>query len=301
MKPARNHRRRLHQWPVIHFLAIGVVLFAARAGFDAYRPPVADVIAVPAERSGATALEPWLTEEILVREALRRGMDDDAVVAQRLALNLDFVDAHAAGGAQRGQLRRALVHSDPVIRRRLAQRMRFGLEAEASDRAPDPSEIRAHIAAHPEAFLFPGAVRIEQIFFAFELRGDRARADADAALARLATERNAEAAERAAGDPLAVHDDVVRTPAGLAKFYGPAFARAVMLVPLGEWSGPLASTLGVHVVLVVELEDARPLTANEARPQAVRRIQAARREAAYRDGLQRVRARYEIRSAARQG
>lgn len=98
----------------------------------------------------AAASENYVADEVLYREALRRGLDK----------------------------------GDPVIRRRLLQSMRFALEAELQ--VPEPSE--AELAAFAQKQPLPGhgaSYSFRHIFFSRERRGPAAQSDAAALAATM--------------------------------------------------------------------------------------------------------------------
>lgn len=84
--------------PIVHFVALGALLFAANAIFApkraAHAPASATVsttIRVPKELSGEDQRK-WLDEEVLYREGLARGLEkDDPKIKQRIAGNMQRV------------------------------------------------------------------------------------------------------------------------------------------------------------------------------------------------------------------
>jgi hypothetical protein len=82
--------------PVVHFVALGAVLFAANALFAPKRESpkaavVSTTIRVPKELSGEDKRK-WIDEEVLYREGLARGLEkDDPKIKQRIAGNMQRV------------------------------------------------------------------------------------------------------------------------------------------------------------------------------------------------------------------
>jgi len=110
--------RGLLRDPLVHFLALGVVLFAVHAWRSEGTPPVDSRIEVSADRVAALAeavrilnggrqptreelaplVEPLIREEILYREALRLGLaEGDALVRERLVDKMRFLTEDRAG------------------------------------------------------------------------------------------------------------------------------------------------------------------------------------------------------------
>lgn len=92
--------RAILREPIVHFVALGVLLFAANALFSAKKEPrgapkqqavVSTAIKVPKELS-ADDQKRWIDEEVLYREGLARGLEkDDPKIKQRVAGNMQRV------------------------------------------------------------------------------------------------------------------------------------------------------------------------------------------------------------------
>src|SRR5262245_46053640 len=141
--------------------------------------------------------------------------------------------------------------------------MRF-LAEDSEQAEPSEAELAEHLAAHPAEYQIPERVRFRQLFFSFDRRGDDARARAAAALAAA----QPGPAELGGGDPFPGNDPraAPATAAELAKLGGARFAAQALAAPIGRWSGPLESTLGVHLIFVEERRPAEPIPLAQARP-----------------------------------
>ncbi len=276
--------------PLVHFLALGALLFAIERGLFARGPVVeigarrlAAVEREHAERTGRAPdaaerralLEREIDDELLVREALARGIDrDDPVVRERLVRNMRFLRGEDSGDAD-ALLREAralgMDRSDTVVRRRLIQQLRFALEGAADASEPDDAELLAFLERHPERFATPDRVRLSQRPFA--------PSSGEASLAPL--------------------DLPLQSRRELEKLFGPEFARAAFAAPLASWSGPIASSHGRHRVYIHERVPggAPPLEAVRARARGA--LLEQRRAQALRRGLAALRGRYRVRLPAR--
>jgi hypothetical protein len=218
--------RCLIREPLVHFLVIGVLVFAIyRGGETPADAPGAAVITVtqpqvarlaeqfeaawrraPTEPEITALVEDWAREEVYYREALALGLDRD----------------------------------DAVIRRRLRQKMEFLSEGAAASAVPDEAALAAHHAVHPERFAEPPRITFRQVALA---------GGADP----LAVSRGGLLPEvmEAAG------------PAAVDGAFGPGFFARLAVLPQGGWEGPVASAYGAHLVEVVEFEPshARPFEA----------------------------------------
>jgi parvulin-like peptidyl-prolyl isomerase len=214
--------------PLVHFLVIGAVIFAAIMGVRGLERPtvrleaqdieqLAEYWASQAQRPPTKdelrgIIQDRIDEEILAREALRLGMDK----------------------------------GDLIIRRRLAQKMAFASEDVGAAKEPSAAELRAAFDRNPGRYALPGKIAFRHVYFSQDRGADAAKAEAEAALKR------AEAGEAISGDPSMLpltYADAA--PQMLARDYGPDFAAAVAAARPGAWTGPVRSAFGWHLVYVV--------------------------------------------------
>jgi hypothetical protein len=187
-----------------------------------------------------------------------------------------------------------LDRDDSVIRRQL----RMKLEAIAEDaarREPTEPELSAFLAANPERFRDESRLSFRQVFLSPDLRGDRLEADAG----RLLAELNGAGV---AADITTLGDSLMLEPgyenlstSEVARTFGPEFATAVAVLPVGTWRGPISSAYGAHLVVVTGKQDGRKPRLNEVR-QAVRREWEAAQVRSGKDAFYaRLRSRYHVR------
>ncbi|MGF1466329.1 MAG: peptidyl-prolyl cis-trans isomerase [Sandaracinaceae bacterium] len=230
--------RSLWREPLLHFLLAGAALFLLHRILGADRPDPSPVViddaflreleATRARQSGrppeaeerAALLRAFIREEVLVREAR--------------ALGLDL--------------------GDPIIRRRLVQKMELVLEARVEIPAPTRADLEAYRDAHPERYREGPRLSFEHAVFGRDGRG-APRRDALDALDALR-----EGADPASiGDPFPGGRDVVsETPAAVDARFGDGFAARVAGLPEGRWAGPVPSAFGFHLVRVGQRDPGRP-------------------------------------------
>jgi peptidyl-prolyl cis-trans isomerase C len=154
-------------------------------------------------------------EEVLYREALAMGLEQD----------------------------------DVIVKRRLAQKLEFLTEDVAAIRDPTAAELQAWYTANGAQFAMPGRVTFRHVYFSPDKRGTRAQAEAQAALARLADRASADPAPT--GDAFFDRDYYAdRTPDQVAALFGSAFSKSVVALPSRTWQGPIESGLGWHLVYI---------------------------------------------------
>ena len=229
--------------PLVHFLVLGALLFGVYGWLHRGEPGSWDNGADPVRitaREIAFLTESW--ERLQQREPTREELH--ALVAGYLKEELLGREARAMG----------LDQNDPIIRRRLAQKVEFLVNDTARLTEPTANDLRRYYEANMESFQTPARVSFTQVFFDPETRPN-ATAEAKAALAALS--RGA-AATRDIGDPspidAAVREDDMQAVAGL---FGAPFANAVFALHPGTWHGPIASSFGLHLVRVTAATPAR--------------------------------------------
>ncbi len=323
--------KRLFRAPLLHFVLLGAGLFIIAHGASRWRsapasapaPLVISPAAIEGERRAFIArtgrapsaaemaglVEMLVDDELLWREALALELDrDDPVVRRRLVRNLRFLrggdggedasgtpDGDRDGALYAEALSLGLDRSDELIRRRLIERMRLHLQQQARAVAPTDAEIDAYVAHNRARFAEPERGGLTQVFLSRERRSARLAADAQELLARLEAAGVAPAAAARFGDPGLVPARLAsQSRRSLARRFGPEFAEHVMRQAPGRWSGPVASAYGLHLVWVHEVVPARLPAPAIIRAEAGELLLAERANAALREYLARLRARYRI-------
>jgi parvulin-like peptidyl-prolyl isomerase len=180
-----------------------------------------------------------------------------------------------------------LGRDDAVIKRRIRQKIEVMAEEEGERTTPTDSDLAAYLQAHPEKFVRPAVVSFEQLYFDPATPGTQARIDA--AKAALATGR------AATGQPSMLPRRIdAQDIDTVARDYGPAFAATLATLPTGQWTGPVLSGLGVHLVRIDAWTPAALPSLAEVRAQVQREWENDRRKRALDASYQKVRANYEV-------
>lgn len=266
--------RRITREPLLHFFLIGIALFlyfgrSASDDGDTKRIVVdqaqAEVLAQqfettwhrpPTDQERASLVETYVHDEILYREGRSLGLDRD----------------------------------DPVIKRRVRQKIEVIAEEIVSREPPGDAELAAYLRANPASFKRPTIVSFEQIFLGPEGSGGLERR---LAYARLALERGADRGSLGQPTLLPSREDRVGVDL-VAKRFGGQFGAQLETVPLGQWTGPVVSSFGVHLVLVHERVPAALPSLEEARPLIAREWESERRKRALDENYRRLRREYRV-------
>ncbi|WP_085028703.1 peptidyl-prolyl cis-trans isomerase [Ensifer aridi] len=223
----------LFREPLLHFAIIGAVLFG---GYAWLRDEQADAAAGEPVRIGEGDVR-WL-KQTWSSQWLRDPTADelkglvDGLLDERLLAR----EAREMG----------LDQDDTIIRRRLAQKLRFIVEDTTQLAEPTEAELRKFYAANRSRFGAPGSLSFKQIYFDPEHRADAA-AEAEKALVEL----NALGEPEPLGDRLLLgnrFDDA--SELAISGMFGADFARQVFALEPGQWRGPVKSGYGFHVVFV---------------------------------------------------
>lgn len=254
---------RLLREPLVHFLAIGLLLFALYGlvgGRNADRNiRVDDSVAAtlfaqfrktwqraPTAEEMETLVESYVRDEIFYREGSEIGLDRD----------------------------------DPTIKRRVSQKFAtIAEESEPAEAATD-AQLEAWMKRHPERYARPALVTFDQIAFDGSKEGLAALQSARKALAA-----GADPQTLGQGRMLLPHFELY--PIDLVqRDFGPDFARAIATVRPGVWEGPIKSGYGVHLVRVEKAVAGSPPELADVRAAVARDYEQNRRtqslEAAYR-------------------
>ena len=161
---------------------------------------------------------------------------------------------------------RALQADDVIVRRRLAQKMDYLLDAETV--APDePSEqqLREFFARHAERYGAPARISFRQIPFDPVEQGDR-EAERRALQRTLAARPDA---WRELGEPsMLPRAWLQRDMTDVRRDFGAAFVAALQRLAQSQsddWQGPIVSTYGEHFVQIEAYAPARAAAYDEVR------------------------------------
>ena len=271
--------KRLLGEPLLHFLLLGTVIFAAykwlpnRSSNEPERIVITQgQIEHLATGFAKTWQRPPTAEELagLVRDRVR----EEVYYREARALGLD--------------------KDDTVIRRRLRQKMEFVSDDIAAQAEPTDDELNAYLQAHPNTFRVEPRLTFRQVYFNPDKRGENLERDAAQLLVQLnQAGRKADAA--ALGDSFLLEHHFAAVPASeVAKQFGEEFASKLLGLTPGQWQGPVESGYGVHLVLISERTEGRlPLLA-EVRDAVRREWGNARRLEANERFYQELEKRYTV-------
>ena len=265
---------RLLREPLLHFFVVGAVLFGvygwlhggllnapteivvSRGQVQSLRIQFERIWQRPATRGELQGLiDGWVREEIFYREGIAMALDRD----------------------------------DPIVRRRVGQKLEFILDG-AAPAVPSDAELQAWLNAHPDDYRIEPTYSLRQVFFDPARHGDELGPDIVAALRALESGKPVE------GDTtLLPYEMSTARSTEVARVFGDEFVAGLETVAIGGWHGPVRSDFGVHLVELSKRENGRRATLNAVRADVARDLSAARTEAAKAAVYDRLRANYSVR------
>jgi len=248
--------QRLLREPLLHFLALGGLIFVLFAAVSDPTPRPVNTIVIGSARIEQLSKSfqavwgrPPSADEL-------SGVIDDAVreevyYREALALGLDT--------------------NDTIVRRRLRQKMEFLTDSGAALLEPVAGELEAHLLANEEAFQRGPRVAFEQIY----LGQNPGQESTQRLLSDLQV--NSVADLSSLGERSMLPAELgLSSPAAVDGVFGEGFFVRLAELPPGLWSGSVVSGFGVHLVRIGERLAARTPTLEEAREAVLRDWKAAK-------------------------
>ena len=268
--------------PLLHFLLLGLLLFAAyaylqrgRGGFESSRQIALTLDELrqmdmyfesqwhrqPTSAEFQAMVEDRVREEVLYREALAMGLDKD----------------------------------DTIVKRRMAQKMQFLAEDVAAAHEPSTSELKAWFEKNSNKFALPSRYSFRHLYFSPDKRGKNAQDDAAKALAKIAGQPEDSKRAASLGDQFMFQDYYGdRAPEALAKEFGPQFAVALEKLKPGSWQGPIESGYGWHLVYVDTVIPGRIPAFEEMEPDVKTAWLGEQKATAWQKAYTEMRAKYTV-------
>jgi len=230
--------KRIIREPLFQFLTIGALLFFMYGLINTE------------ESRNEIVVDTNLINELAAKWELKRNrqpslqelkglvnqyIEQEVLYREALAMNLD--------------------HNDEIVKRRLAQKMEFLSDGLAESLQPTEEMLVTYYEEHKEDYKKSPIYTLEQVYFSEEKRSNVFE-DAKSALKSENPEE--------LGDNISLNSQYTTVSAlKIARDYGSAFATALDSLPIGEWTGPIYSGFGVHIIFITEKKPAGYFTFNE--------------------------------------
>ena len=239
-------KNNLLREPLLHFFALGLMLFVLYALVsDDYGQSTEEIVIDQARIAGLVAafeatwrrqptdeelqgaIDAFVREEVLYREGVAAGFD----------LN------------------------DPIIRRRVAQKMSFIADGMVPD-APDEAAMQQWLEENIEDYEVPARFAFQQVY----IDPQRHPNDLEDVLQAIKAGLDAGTDPKSFGDStLLLREFSSISSDDVGRNFGSEFAAALEQLPTGSWQGPVHSGYGLHFVFVADHIPARDPTLDEVR------------------------------------
>ncbi len=268
--------------PLLHFLLIGLALFAVyaythrgRFGVESSKQIVLSLDELqqmdmyfesqwhrqPTPAQFQAMVEDRVREEVLYREALAMGLDKD----------------------------------DTIVKRRMAQKMQFLAEDVAAAHEPSTAELKAWFDKNSNKFALPSRYSFRHLYFSPDKRGKSAQDDAAKALAKIAGQPEDSKLAASLADQFMFQDYYGdRAPEAVAKEFGPQFVVALEKLKPGSWQGPIESGYGWHLVYVDTVIPGRIPAFEEMEPDVKTAWLAEQKQQAWQKAYAEMRSKYTV-------
>ncbi len=208
----------------------------------------------------AGLIEQQIHEEVMYREALLMGLDqNDAVVKRRMAQKVEFITADIAAQSE-----------------------------------PSDADLDEYLARHADRFEVPGRISFVHVYLNRDQRGENVQQEARSLLAQL-SKPGLQKDIMTAGDPFMLgqqHDKMTRHD--VSRLFGKDFANRIFTLPPGSWQGPVSSGYGLHLVRIDDKTEAVQPDLSVVRDKVYSEWQALQRRDMDKAFYQSLRQRYEI-------
>jgi len=238
---------RVFKEPLFQFFLIGIVLYAVYALFGKIDNSLDENTVIVTEGDLAWMADSWtkrwnrpptasefkglidhhIEESILYQESLKMGLDKN----------------------------------DVIIRRRLAQKLRFLQEDLTKPPEPADEELDMYFNENIAKYSPEELITMTQIFFDPDNRDEATLRDAENTIKVLQKMDIADIEPAEYGDNFMLQNYYPGlSEIEIAKLFGNDFAQSVMVLKPGQWHGPILSGYGTHLVYISErIEPVQPI------------------------------------------
>ena len=205
-----------------------------------------------------SAVDGYVRNEILYREALARGMD----------------------------------RQDPRVRLALIQKMEMMAAGQADAQSITEEELISFYALRKDQYRIPAKLGLKQIFFKQQ---DAAEERAKELLGQISEQEPADAELAELGDATMLeHILTAMTATELEAKFGAEFTAEVLSFPEDQWSGPVRSGYGLHLVQVFDRQAGTTAELAAVRDKVEYDLMYETRMASQEQGYQEIAGKYQV-------
>lgn len=265
--------------PLLHFLLIGAGLFLL---YSQIADPLAETdqrITItqtdlerlasawlkrtgrpPSAQEREQQIEHYIREQVLYREAMAMGLDQD----------------------------------DVIVRRRLAQKMEYLFNDLSFVPDPSDTELALFLSENSEKFTQPATLSFRQIYLDPSQRNEKIAADAQDLLDQLKDTSTVDDTIQLGDRSLLPYHFTNERESRIAGMFGTEFSVQVFALPLDGWQGPISSEYGLHLIYINSRTQARLPPLEEIRERVARDWRSTKQDQANEVFYQSLFQRYKI-------
>ncbi|THD65696.1 peptidyl-prolyl cis-trans isomerase [Robertkochia marina] len=177
----------------------------------------------------------------------------------------------------REALNQGLDQNNATVKRALISQMDMLAEGQGSERTISDEDIKAYYDLRKEQFTAPAMIRFHQVYFKNEK-------DSTALVSTVASWNQqqlapSEGLERATPSLLPPRMNLQTTDA-IDREFGNGFANALLPLPAKQWSGPVSSGFGLHVIYIDSVVAEAPLPLDKVKNEITNLLQYEEKQAA---------------------
>jgi hypothetical protein len=162
--------------------------------------------------------------------------------------------------AYREAMKMSLDQGDIIIRRRMRQKLELLTDEIVSFSEPGENDLQKYLEENPEVFRVEPVFDLRQIYISLDKRGTEADGYAQNLLAQLRQDQGAGMMVdwQELGDSLPLPSELKGARSSeISRQFGQQFTDSIIEIERGEWSGPVLSGYGLHLVRIDQFTAAR--------------------------------------------
>lgn len=164
-----------------------------------------------------------------------------------------------------------LDHNDEIIKRRLSQKMQFLSSDIANMNEPNDKDLRDFYQENIDDYMSPYSYEMYQIIFSPDRRDDP-KTDAQTTLQKIETKDPVSAKNAGDNMPFPFYFEAVDENE-LNRQLGMEFSQELEKIETDQWSGPVKSGFGYHLVYIVKKETPSPIEFETIKAEVLRDLE----------------------------
>lgn len=248
--------QRFLREPLLHFIAIGGLFFLIYTAVNDIGENPTDTILITPERISQIAT---VFNQVWNRMPTAEELDN--LIKEEVRSEVYYRDALALG----------LDKNDAVVRRRLRQKMEFLTDTGIYLQEPSAGELETYFAANEQAYRSEPRLAFEQIYLGESPSEDTVSQTLKTLLSEPAIDPSTIGQRTLLPAQLKLSP-----PDAIDSVFGKGFYRQIAELAPGQWSGPVTSDYGIHLIRTLDGRPARMPLLEEVRDSVLKDWKSAK-------------------------